>query len=81
MFSVPKLAPSFVLAGFGTWAFDLGLRQKKLAETQKLETMYSSLLEKFNNEETIFEENILVIKLFFSPSFFSNRPWFRSDVT
>eukprot|EP00435_Cladocopium_sp_Y103_P001709 s3272_g1.t1 len=27
-------------------------RQKKLSETQKLETMYSSLFEKFNNEET-----------------------------
>ena len=36
----------------------LGLRQKKLAETHKLETMYSSLLEKFNDEETVFEENI-----------------------
>lgn len=31
-------------------------RQKKLAETQKLETMYSSLLEKFNDEETVFED-------------------------
>lgn len=31
-------------------------RQKKLAETQKLETMYSTLFEKFNNEETVFED-------------------------
>lgn len=31
-------------------------RQKKLAETQKLETMYSSLFDKFNDEETVFEE-------------------------
>ena len=40
-------------------------RQKKLAETQKLETMYSSLLEKFNDEETVFEENILSSNCFF----------------
>ena len=34
------------------------IRQKKLAETQKLETMYSTLFEKFNNEETVFEEKL-----------------------
>lgn len=34
------------------------MRQKKLAETQKLETMYSTLFEKFNNEETVFEEKL-----------------------
>ena len=44
------------------WCFssliDLLIRQKKLAETQKLETMYSTLFEKFNNEETVFEEKL-----------------------
>ena len=73
MFGVPKFG-SLCSYG-GTRAFDLGLRQKKLAETQKLETMYSSLLEKFNNEETIFEAKIQWVmgRCFFPPHFFAKK--------